>query len=103
MNREEILARSRNERADEGELHARRRGMAIGIIAMVLVYLLIFILYTAADIPTSGISAILWTYMAANAIPRYRFTKRKLDLVVLICCGLAAVASLINVFRLVMR
>ena len=94
MNREEILAKSRKENRDEGLLNAQHKGMAAGVITLILMYLVISIVSAIKDQPTHAVSAIFWAYIAAEAFPKFRFTRKAMYLAVLITGALASAASL---------
>lgn len=94
MNKEEILAKSRKERLDEGVKNAENHGMKIGIVSflVVLIFLMIFNLCTGQK--NDALLAVFWAYVAAGAYPRYRFSKEKSLLVTTVAGGLLSLANL---------
>lgn len=94
MDKEGILARSRRERVDEGAKNAENHGMKIGIVCFlaVLIFLMAFNFFTGQQ--NDALLAVFWAYVAAEAFPRYRFSKEKSLLVTTIAGGLLAVANL---------
>ena len=74
MNREEILAKSRAEKMDEGMQQAENRGRRIGVSAFCCVYVFIVIFNFVQGYPSYGFHAMFWAFVAAEAYPKYRFT-----------------------------
>ena len=77
MNREEILAKSRAEKMDEGMQQAENRGRRIGVSAFCCVYVFIVIFNFVQGYPSYGFHAMFWAFVAAEAYPKYRFTGNK--------------------------
>ena len=96
MNKEEILAKSRRENLDEGKKNAEDQGRQIGIIAFIIVLIFLFIFNMCTDQPNDAPIAVFWAYVAAEAYPRYRFSKDKSLLVTTIAGGLLSIANLIT-------
>lgn len=96
MNKEEILAKSRRENLDEGKKNAENQGRQIGIISflIVLIFLMIFDLCTKQS--NDALLAVFWAYIAAEAYPRYRFSRDKTLLVTTIAGGFLSIANLIT-------
>lgn len=96
MDKEEILAKSRRENPDEGKTNAENQGMKIGIVFFlaVLIFLMIFNLCTGQE--NDALLAVFWAYVAAEACPRYRFSKDKSLLVTTIAGGLLSLANLVT-------
>ena len=94
MNKDEILARSRAEKLDEGMELAENRGRRIGISAFccVFIFIVLFNLFNgkSSDAP----HAMFWAFVAAEAYPKYRFTKNKAFLTSTIAGAIASAASL---------
>ena len=86
MNREEILAKSRAEKTDEGMQQAENRGRRIGVSAFCCVYVFIVIF--------NFVHAMFWAFVAAEAYPKYRFTGNKGFLASTVAGTLASAASL---------
>ena len=72
MNREEILAKSRAEKMDEGMQQAENRGRRIGVSAFCCVYVFIVIFNFVQGYPSYGFHAMFWAFVAAEAYPNYR-------------------------------
>ena len=96
MNKEEILAKSRRENLYEGKKNAENQGRQIGIISflIVLIFLMIFDLCTKQS--NDALLAVFWAYIAAEAYPRYRFSRDKTLLVTTIAGGFLSIANLIT-------
>ena len=96
MNKEEILAKSRRENLDEGKKNAENQGRQIGIRSFLIVLIFLIIFNKCTDQPNDGPIAVFWAYVAAEAYPRYRFSKDKSLLVTTIAGGLLSIANLIT-------
>lgn len=95
MNKEEILAKSRRENLDEGKKNAENQGRQIGILSFLIVLIFLIIFNMCTDQPNDAPIAVFWAYVAAEAYPRYRFSKDKSLLVTTIAGGLLSIANLI--------
>lgn len=95
VDKEEILKRAQTESVDEGLENARSKSNAYGIMAFLIVYIVITIFnlikHKSNDIPTIFFMA----YLAAESIPEYIFTKKKIFLITSVASGIAAVLDLI--------
>lgn len=94
MNREEILAKSRAEKLDEGMQRAEERGRKIGISAFCCVFIFITIFNLYGGRTNSGPAAMFWAFIAAEAYPKYRFSKNSAYLISAVAGSLASAASL---------
>lgn len=96
MNKDEILAKSRNEKSDEGMQQAENKGRRIGVSAFcgVFIFIVIFNLFNGQQ--SYAPQAMFWAFVAAEAYPKYRFTKRKEYLISTIAGCIASVAFLVN-------
>ena len=94
MNKEEILAKSRLENEDEGLKEAENQGRKIGITAFALMEIVIVCFNWFAGQPNYVPFAMFWAFVAAEAYPKYRFTKKRTYLVSTITGGMAAVLFL---------
>ena len=76
MEKEEVLAMSRREKTDEGFIVAEHQGKRLGVAAFsaVLIFIVLFNLFTGQNnnIPLS----LCWAFVAAEAYPKYTFTKK---------------------------
>lgn len=77
MNKEEILAKSRQEKNDEGFIASRSQGQKIGIGAFCIVFAFIVIFNFMNGQPSYAPMAMFWAFLAAEAYPQYKFTKNK--------------------------
>ena len=91
MNRDEILAKSRAEGIDEGACEAENRGRKMGITAFCLMEVAITAFNVLTEQPNHVPLALFWTFCAAEAYPKYRFTGKKSFLVTTVLGGLCAV------------
>jgi hypothetical protein len=96
MNKEDILAKSRNEKSDEGMQQAENKGRRIGVSAFcgIFIFIVIFNLFNGQQ--SFAPQAMFWAFVAAEAYPKYRFTKQKSYLVSTIAGSIASVAFLAN-------
>ncbi len=103
MNREEILEKSRNEKMDEGMVNAENRGRYIGMSAFCLVFIFITIFNLFHGQHNYGPQAMFWAFIAAEAFPKYRFTKQKVYMVTTVAGTFASAASLASFVISVIR
>lgn len=96
MNKEEILERSRKEHKDEGFQSAEDKGRELGMIAFCLVFIFITIFNLIHGRENEAPLAMFWAFLAAEAYPKYRFTKRKSYLVSTIAGAIASILNLIQ-------
>lgn len=96
MNKDEILAKSREEGKDEGFADASNRGYGIGMVAFCIVFIFIIFFNLFNGKPNHAPMAMFCAFFAAEAYPKYKFTKSKLYLVTAISNSIACVAFLIN-------
>lgn len=92
MNREEILEKYRNEHEDEGDLAIA--GIQGRIFEHIILWLGIFFVgfhYFMNLTPPFEVFTLVCAYLAANAYPKYKFTKKKKYLVETIIEGTAAI------------
>ena len=103
MNKEEILAKSRAEKRDEGAEYALDKGRMYGILGMTLMYLLLLIFNWTYDQNCSSLFAMYWMYLGFELLGRNKVTRQKALLVggifsILAGIGFAA-AHVIGVVR----
>ncbi len=98
MLKEEVLAKSRNERADEGMENAGNRGRQFGFIAFCVMFVILTIFIVLYDSAKTfyAISALFWIYVSVEACAKYRFAKNKAYLVTAIAGSIASLAFLAN-------
>ena len=94
MNREEILAKSRAEKMDEGMQQAENRGRRIGVSAFCCVYVFIVIFNFVQGYPSYGFHAMFGGFGAGVAYPNSRFPGNKGFLASTVAGTLASAASL---------
>ena len=94
MTREEILDKSRKENNDEGLTAAEHKGRFLGIQVLCIVFIFVVICNLISGQNSYGPMAMFWAYVAAEAFPKYRFTKKKTFLVATVACATATVANL---------
>lgn len=94
MDKEEILAKSRKEKKDEGMSAAENRGRYVGIeiFSIVFIFILVFNLINGQS--SYAPMAMFFAFLAAEAIPKYKFTKKKTYLIIAIMGGVATFAYL---------
>lgn len=94
MNKDEILARSRKEKDDEGLREAQNKGRRIGTAAFACMVIVILIFDLIQGRNSYSVLAIFWTYIAAQSYPLYRFTNKSSYLISTISGMVAALAFL---------
>lgn len=91
MTKEEILEKSRREQDDEGVREAEVRGQTIGIKAFCAMEIII-ILFNLFNGQSNYVPfTLLWSFVAGEAYPKYRFTGKRSYLLSTIAGGIAAV------------
>ncbi len=103
MKKEEILAKSRKEKNDEGFIAARNHGQKIGIGAFCLVFAFIVIFDFFNGQSSYAPLAMFWAFLAAEAYPQYKFTQNKAYLITVIAGTIACIASLGSVVITTLR
>lgn len=96
VDKKEILEKAQKESDDEGLQNARNKGRAWGVIAFTAVYVIITIFNFVKDNPNNIPSLFFMAYIAAESIPEFIFTKKKIFLFTSICAGIAAILNLIQ-------
>lgn len=91
MDREEILAKSRAEKKDEGFEVAEEKGRKYGMIAFVIVFLIVTIVNFVQGQSNFAPLAMFFTYSAAESYPLYKFTRKKTYLLASVLGIVAAV------------
>ena len=99
MNRQEILAKSRAVRQDEGFQHASNKGLLWGNLILSFIYVAIVIISVLNKQSISAATAMLMGFWAVESFPKYKFTKQPLYLALMIVSSLAAILSIINFAR----
>lgn len=95
MNKEDILAMSRQKHADEGIREAENCGQKIGITACCLMTILI-VLFNLFHGPSNNIPFVLfWTFITAEAYPKYKFTGNRTFLITTITGSIIAFCYLL--------
>ncbi|WP_456069454.1 DUF6442 family protein [Eubacterium sp.] len=96
VHKKEILEKAQKESDDEGLQNARNKGRAWGVVAFTAVYVIITIFNFVKDNPNNIPSLFFMAYIAAESIPEFIFTKKKIFLFTSICAGIAAILNLIQ-------
>mgnify|MGYP004539319231 FL=1 len=95
VDKKEILEKAQKESDDEGLQNARNKGRAWGVLAFTAVYVIITIFNFVKDNPNNIPSLFFMAYLAAESIPEFIFTKKKIFLFTSICAGISAILNLI--------
>lgn len=105
MNKEEILAKSRQSFKDEGLEYAENEGRKIGFIAFTLlfVFLIIVSLFFGETSTSYAVSSLFWAFIAAEGYTKYRFLSKKVYLITLIAGSIASVLSVVNYVLAILR
>lgn len=96
MNKEEILKKSREEGNDEGLKEVENNGRKLGEMAFTLVFIFILIINSLNGKSSYAPMAMFWAFLAAEAYPKFKFTKQKVYLISIFAGSIANVAYLIN-------
>lgn len=96
VDKKEILEKAQKESDDEGLQNARNKGRAWGVLAFTVVYVIITIFNYVKDNPNNIPSLFFMAYLAAESIPEFIFTKKKIFLFTSICAGISAILNLIH-------
>lgn len=96
VDKKEILEKAQKESDDEGLQNARNKGRAWGVLAFTAVYVIITIFNFVKDNPNNIPSLFFMAYIAAESIPEFIFTKKKIFLFNSICAGIVAILNLIQ-------
>ena len=94
MNKDEILKKSRQQKKDEGVEYTENNGRKFGFSAFCCVFIFEVIFNSFLGEQSYAIFALFWTFIAAEAIAKYRFTRKKAYLITIIAGFVAAIASL---------
>lgn len=96
MDKHEILAKAKEEQIDEGAMQAENQGRIAGTIAFLAVYAFImtFNLYVGAK-SNQAVNAMFTAFIAAGAFPKWKFTKRKIFLVLTIAGAILTLLFLV--------
>lgn len=97
MNKEEVLMKSRQEKTDEGMTAAEAAGRKIGITAFCIVFVIITLFNFFNGESNYGPMAMFWAFLAAEAYPKYRFTKNKAYLITVVAGAIASIAYILCV------
>lgn len=103
MNKEDILKKSRQQQNDEGMEYTENSGRKFGFAAFSFVFIFIIIFNFFMGIQNHAVYALYWTFVAAESIPKYRFTKNKAYLIITIAGFTAAIASLLRFVMVSLR
>lgn len=96
MNKDEILKKSRAEKNDEGMRQAENQGRRVGQIAFCCVFVFVIIFNLFNNQNNYAPMSMFWAFIAAEAYPKYQFTKRKAFLISTIAGAVASIASLLS-------
>ena len=94
MEKEEVLAMSRKEKHDEGMLDAENQGRKIGFLSFCALFIVIIIFNLFTGQVNYAPMALFWGFVAAEAYPKYKFTKNAGHLVIVILGAVASLACL---------
>lgn len=94
--KKEILEKAQKESDDEGLQNAGNKGRVWGVVAFTAVYVIVTIFNSVKDNPNNIPSLFFMAYLAAESIPEFIFTKKKIFLFTSICAGIAAILNLIQ-------
>ncbi|MDZ4994111.1 hypothetical protein GNF80_14210 [Clostridium perfringens] len=100
MDKNDILAKSRNSRRDEGMEYVENKGRKIGfvIFSFIFVFIIVFNLFFSKGNNSVfyAASSMFWVFISAEAFQKFKFTQKKVDLVTGIAGAIATVCWLAN-------
>lgn len=96
MDKKEILDKARREDDDEGVKNAQNKGRLWGVSAFLLLYVIVSVFNMINNKSNDFATMFFTAYIAAESIPEYIFTKKKIYLFAAIILGIATVISLIK-------
>ena len=103
MTKEEILARSRNEKKDEGTEYIASRGLRWGVAAMSLMFIALSVFNWANGQDNDQLLAVFWAYLSFEEYGMYKVTHERSRLIAailgLVAAVLFAVCYVITVLR----
>ena len=91
MTKEEILARSRNEKKDEGTEYIASRGRRWGVGAMSLMFIALSVFNWANGQDNDQLLAVFWAYLSFEVYGMYKVTHERSRLIAAILGLVAAV------------
>jgi len=96
--KEEILAKSRKSRSDEGLEHAQLKGFKLGEYTSMAVALplILFAFFTRELALFTALGIVVFAYVFGQSLSVYRFTKRKYHLAWVILCIVCTVHFIID-------
>lgn len=77
MDKNEVLKKSRQQQNDEGIEYTDNNGRRLGFTAFCCVFIFEVIFNSILGNQSHAIFALFWIFIAAEAIPKYRFTHKK--------------------------
>ena len=98
MDKKEILEKAQIESVDEGMENAKNKGRIWGVAAFLLVYYAVTIFNNIKDKPNDIPNMFLMAYLAAESIPEYIFTKKKIYIFIAISGALAMIVTMVKYF-----
>lgn len=96
MDKKEILEKAQIENDDEGLKNARIKGQKWGIAAFSAVFVIVVVLNTIKDRSNDIPFMFYMAYLAAESVPEFIFTKKKIYLFNAVCGGIAAMLILVT-------
>lgn len=103
MDKKEILARSRNQKSDEGMDRAENQGRKLGVSAFCCIFILIILVNLFNGQESYAEFAMFWAFVAAEAFPKYRFTHNKAFLVSTVAGTIASLMSFLSFIMATVR
>lgn len=98
MVKEDILAKSRKEKKDEGMEYIENHGRRVGfmVFLFVVAFLLVFSFFYGESDTFHAVLALLWIFIATEGYAKYHYLKSKGYLVTAITSGLASFAHIVS-------
>ena len=103
MTKEEILAKSRNEKKDEGTEYIASRGRRWGVGAMSLMFIALSVFNWANGQDNDQLLAVFWAYLSFEEYGMYKVTHERGRLIATVCGMVAALLFAICYIITVLR
>ena len=96
MNKEDILAKIRQEKNDEGMKYIENKGRKFGVMGFTAIIIFIIIYNLINGLDSYSVFSIFWSYAALESYGKYKILKEKTYLIATIAGIIASLGSLVN-------
>ncbi len=96
MNKDEILAKSRQEKNDEGMKNLENKGRKVGVIGFSAIIIFVIIYNFVKGLNSYSVFSIFWSYTALEGYGKYKILKERKYLTATIAGTIASLGFLIS-------